>query len=104
MMVDSQNEATAAALTELGYDVNAKIIVHSFTDDSGGEGHPRGRGRHHQRERHAGDGCRHPAQSRERCRGRPVEMLIERSGAAQTVSVTPKQITVDGTEGVAASA
>ena len=38
MMVDSQNEATAAALTELGYDVNPQISVHSLTDDSAANG------------------------------------------------------------------
>ena len=38
MMVDSQKEATAAALTELGYDVDAELTVHSFTEDSAAEG------------------------------------------------------------------
>ena len=38
MMVDSQNEATAAALTELGYDVNPQLSVHSLTEDSASTG------------------------------------------------------------------
>ena len=70
MMVDSQNEATAAALTELGYDVDAQISVHSLTDDSAAEGHPRGGRRHPRGERRAGDGCRGPARHRQRRRRR----------------------------------
>ena len=70
MMVDSQNEATAAALTELGYDVNAQISVHSLTDDSAADRHPRGRRRHPRGGRQAGDGCRDPARHRERRRRR----------------------------------
>ena len=38
MMVDSQKEATAAALTNLGYDVNPHIRVFSLTDDSAAAG------------------------------------------------------------------
>ncbi|MBN9196404.1 MAG: ATP-dependent serine peptidase containing a PDZ domain protein, partial [Microbacterium sp.] len=38
MMVDSQKEATAAALTHLGYDVHPKLSVYSLTDDSAAQG------------------------------------------------------------------
>lgn len=38
LMVDSQQEATAAALSELGYDVSRRLTVHSFTEDSASEG------------------------------------------------------------------
>ena len=41
MMADSQNEATAAALTELGYDLNPHISVHALTADSASEGSSR---------------------------------------------------------------
>ena len=52
MMVDSQKEATAAALTELGYDVDAQLTVYSFTEGLGSRGRPRG-GRRHPRRRTA---------------------------------------------------
>jgi PDZ domain-containing protein len=95
MMVDSQNDATAAALTELGYDVNAKIVVHSFTDDAAAKGILE-----------EGDVILQangtPVTDADTLRkvvndaeGAPVEMLIERDGAQQTVSVAPKQVTVD---------
>jgi Lon-like protease len=38
LMVDSQQEATAAALTELGEDVGARIAVHSVMEGSAAEG------------------------------------------------------------------
>ena len=96
MMVDSQNEATAAALTELDYDVNAQISVHSLTDDSAATGILE-----------VGDVILQaddkPVTDAETLRdivnagdGAPVEMLIERDGEEQTVAVTPKQVDIDG--------
>jgi PDZ domain-containing protein len=38
LMVDSQKEATAAALTELGYEVDPHLTVYSFVDDSAAAG------------------------------------------------------------------
>ena len=70
MMVDSQKEATAAALTELGYDVDAQLAVHSFTRGLGLRGRPRGGRRDPRGERHAGDGCRAAARDRQRGRRR----------------------------------
>ena len=93
MMVDSQHEATAAALTELGYDVGAQLSVHSVIDGAAAEGvlqegdiivEANGedvadvsalRGV-------INDGA-----------GAPVELLIERDGQQQTVEVTPKEST-----------
>lgn len=96
MMVDSQNEATAAALTELGYDVDPQIVVHSLTDDSAAKGILQ-----------VGDVVLEAngtavtdADSLRKVvndgAGAPIEMLIERDGAKQTVSVTPKQVAADG--------
>jgi len=96
MMVDSQKEATAAALTELGHDVNAELTVYSLTDDSASEGvleegdvilsaggtsvtdvEPL-------REIvNAGD-------------GEPIDLGIERDGQEQTVTVTPAESEVNG--------
>ena len=96
MMVDSQQEATAAALTELGYDVGARISVHSILEDSAAEG---------VLEENdviiAADG--EPATDAAALRkivndagGAPVELLIDRDGEEQTVSITPKETEVDG--------
>jgi PDZ domain-containing protein len=96
MMVDSQKEATAAALTELGYDVGQRLTVYALTEDSASEGvleegdviltangdsvtdaEPL------RRIVNAGDGD-------------PIEMEIERDGDPMTVSVTPKKAEVQG--------
>jgi PDZ domain-containing protein len=95
MMVDSQNEATAAALTELGYDVNPRISVHSLTEESAAkgileigdvileaEGEPVADAASLRDIVNAGDGD-------------PIDMLIERDGEEQTVSVTPKEVEID---------
>ncbi len=96
MMVDSQKEATAAALTELGYDVEAMLTVFAFTDDSASAG-----------VLEEGDvilaadgqtvmdagGLREIVNEAE---GEPVELTIIRDGEEQSVSITPKQSEVDG--------
>jgi len=96
MMVDSQNEATAAALTELGYDVDPQISVHSLTDDSAAkgvleigdviieaEGEPVTDAASLRDIINAGDGD-------------PIDILIERDGEEQTVTVTPKEVEIEG--------
>jgi PDZ domain-containing protein len=96
MMVDSQNEAKAAALTELGYNLNPQITVHSLTNDSAAKGILK-----------VGDvilsanGTKVTDADTLRKvindgAGAPVELLIERDGAQQKVSVTPKHVTIDG--------
>ncbi|KQZ84580.1 ATP-dependent serine peptidase containing a PDZ domain protein [Microbacterium sp. Root166] len=96
LMVDSQQEATAAALTELGEDVGARIAVHSIIEGSAAEGLLEDGDIVI-----AADG--EPIDDVEELReivadsdGEPVEMLIERDGEEQTVSVTPKETEVDG--------
>jgi PDZ domain-containing protein len=96
MMVDSQQEATAAALTELGYDVGATLTVHSFVEDSAAAGVLV--------EGDAilsADGAEvmDAASLREIVNeggGDPVELVIERDGEELTVPVTPKETEVDG--------
>lgn len=96
MMVDSQQEATAAALTELGYDVGARITVHSLVEDSAAAG-----------VLEEGDvivaADEEPVTDAAGLRdivndagGDPIELLIERDGEEQSVSVTPKETEVDG--------
>lgn len=98
MMVDSQHEATAAALTELGYDVGATLSVYSVIDGAAAEGILE-----------QGDliltangedltdvsTLRSVINEGE---GAPVELLIERDGEQQTVEVTPKETTDDDGE------
>jgi PDZ domain-containing protein len=96
MMVDSQKEATAAALTELGYDVKQMVRVYSLTDDS------------------AATGVLEPEDIIREANGRavadtetlrgiinegggaPVSLTVERDGRDRTVEVTPKQAEIDG--------
>jgi len=96
MMVDSQQEATAAALTELGYDVGARLSVHSLLEGSAAEG-----------VLEDGDiileANGEPVTDAASLRtiindgdGDPVELLIDRGAGEQTVDVTPKESTVDG--------
>lgn len=96
MMVDSQKEATAAALTELGYDVNAMVRVYSLTEDSAAQGilEPDDIIR-------AANGT--PLTETEELRtiinagdGAPVELTVDRDGETVTETVTPTQSTVDG--------
>lgn len=98
MMVDSQKEATAAALTELGYDVKAMVRVYSLTEDSAAQGilQPDDIIR-------AANGT--PVTDTEQLRsiinaagGAPVALTVERDGETLTESVTPKEtMTDDGT-------
>ncbi|MDR7186500.1 PDZ domain-containing protein [Microbacterium trichothecenolyticum] len=93
MMVDSQHEATAAALTELGYDVGATLSVYSVIDGAPAEGileqgdlilEANGE------ELTDVSTLRSVINEGE---GAPVELLIERDGEQQTVEVTPKETT-----------
>lgn len=96
LMVDSQKEATAAALSELGLDVGHKLLVHSVIEDSAAEG-----------VLEAGDVILE-ADGREATDatalreiineggGAPVEVTILRDGEEQTVSITPRETEVEG--------
>ncbi|WP_336632160.1 MULTISPECIES: YlbL family protein [unclassified Microbacterium] len=97
MMVDSQKEATAAALTTLGYDVKPMVRVYSLTDDSAAKGIL-------QKDDilRAADGT--PVTDTDQLRriinaggGAPVELTVERAGQTLTETVTPTSRTVDGT-------
>jgi PDZ domain-containing protein len=96
LMVDSQKEATAAALNELGLDVGHKLTVHSVLEDSAAEG-----------VLEAGDvileangqEATDAASLREIINegdGAPVEITIVRDGEEQTVTITPRETEVEG--------
>ncbi|MBN9182006.1 MAG: PDZ domain-containing protein, partial [Microbacterium sp.] len=97
MMVDSQKEATAAALTHLGYDVHPKLSVYSLTDDSAAQGKLR-----KDDVIVAANGTTITDVDTLRrivndADGSAVTLTIERDGARQDVSVTPKKLTTGGT-------
>lgn len=97
LMVDSQQEATAAALTELGYDVGAEVEVVEAIADSPAEG-----------KLEAGDivlaidGT--PVESATQLReavqeseGAAVGLTVRRGGEEQQVEITPEEYQADGT-------
>jgi len=96
LMVNSQQEATAAALRELGYEVPVTIEVDAVTDDGAAKGIL-------QRDDRivAVDGTAVADVDALRAlikdsAGAPLSLTIERDGATQQVTVTPKQQEVDG--------
>lgn len=96
MMVDSQQEATAAALSELGYDVGAQLSVHSLLDDSAASGVLEPDDVILEAN---GETVTEVSSLRtiiNEGEGEPVELLIVRDGEEQTVEVTPKESTVEG--------
>jgi Lon-like protease len=96
MMVDSQQEAKAAALTELGYDVPAALTVHGLTQDSAAEGLlQEGDVILDVDGQSVADATDVRAIVADK-QGAPVEFTIRRDGEEQTVSVTPSAETTDG--------
>ncbi|SIT71839.1 PDZ domain-containing protein [Microbacterium sp. RU33B] len=95
-MVDSQKEATAAALTELGYDVNPMISVFTVIEDSAADGVLQEgdliRGANGQEVTDA-TALREIVNAGG---GAPVDLLVERDGEEQTIAITPKETEVDG--------
>jgi len=96
LMTDSQKEATAAALSELGYDIGAHLSVHSLQEGSAAEGlveegdvvvsadgTPVASAGQLRQVVNAGDGA-------------PVDLVIERDGEQQTVTVTPQESEIGG--------
>ena len=96
MMVDSQNEATAAALTELGYDVDPQISVHSLLEDSPAQGILEEGDIILEADGEAITDAETLRDVINEGEGAAVEILIERDGEQQTVSITPNQREVDG--------
>ncbi len=97
MMVDSQKEATAAALTQLGYDVKPMVRVYALTDDSAAQGIL-------QKDDIIRAANGKPVTETDQLRtiinaggGAPVQLTIERDGTSRNVEVTPKQAVADGT-------
>ncbi|OCG75838.1 YlbL family protein [Microbacterium sediminis] len=98
MMVDSQADATAAALRELGFEIDARITVASLVEDSPAEGLLRegdvvvsANGTH----------ISDVTQLREliqQAGGAPVQIGYQRDGADATTTITPTRAVIDGAE------
>lgn len=96
MMVDSQKEATAAALTELGYDIEAMLTVFSFIEGSASEGVLEEGDVILSAD---GEQVADAGELREivnEGEGAPIELVIDRVGEEQVVSITPRETEIDG--------
>lgn len=96
MMVDSQQEAKAAALTELGYDVGRRTVVYGVQDGSAAAGVV-------QKDDVVvavdGASVTDAASVRDIVQakgGAPVTLTIERGGARSDVTITPRPVDQDG--------
>ncbi|MGR6741425.1 YlbL family protein [Microbacterium sp. F1-18] len=96
LMVDSQKEATAAALSELGYDVTSLVRVYRLADDSPATGllEPDDVIRSVDGEPVATTAALRAAVNA--AGGRPLSLDVDRAGQQRTVEVTPTQMTTDG--------
>lgn len=95
LMIDSQHEATAAALTELGYDVGAKVVVFETLADTPASGKIDKGDRIL-----AVDGTAITASSQvrdtiQKTEGAEITLTIERNGQKQDVAITPEKVTDD---------
>ena len=100
LMVDSQHEATAAALSELGYDVGARVTVYEALADSPAAGKLEKGDRIL-----AVDGTpvkvvTQVRDSIQKTKGAEVTLTIERDGAEKKVAVTPEEVKDDAGESV----
>ncbi|WP_288873218.1 PDZ domain-containing protein [uncultured Microbacterium sp.] len=97
LMIDSQHEATAAALNELGYDTGAQVVVVDAVEGTPADGILQaddvitGIG---------GTPVTSATQLREAIQesdGQPVQLTVQRDGEEKTVEVTPEKSTEGGT-------
>lgn len=93
LMVDSQHEATAAALTELGYDVGATVRVVETVADSPADGELRADDLVLAIDGEAIDSATALRDAIQQADGAEVTLTIERAGQEKTVSVTPEKST-----------
>lgn len=96
MMVDSQKEATAAALHHLGYDIGSRLTVYSLTDDSAASGVLQPGDVVTSAEGTAVTDAASLRAAINARAGAPVSLGVERDGADRTVTVTPAAVTADG--------
>ncbi|WP_231916290.1 YlbL family protein [Microbacterium karelineae] len=98
MMTDSQSQASAAALVQLGYEVPADIRVVSLTEDSPATGAVEEGDRILAADGVTLDDVNQLREAIDAADGDPVELTIERDGAERTEQVTPQLAEIDGAE------
>ncbi|WP_259363179.1 YlbL family protein [Microbacterium esteraromaticum] len=91
LMVDSQHEATAAALTELGYDVGARVRVVETVADSPAQGELEADDMVLAIDGTTVDSATRLRDAIQKAEGAEVTLTIERGGQEKTVSVTPEK-------------
>ncbi|GAA2068364.1 YlbL family protein [Microbacterium hatanonis] len=96
LMVDSQKEATAAALSELGYDVETHPSVYSVSPGSAAEGLLENGDLILTVDGEPASQLTDVSDRIAAGAGDPVAMTIERSGQEQAVEITPRQEDVNG--------
>jgi PDZ domain-containing protein len=99
MMIDSQKEATAAALLDLGYEVDPYLRVYGIIDDSASVGILEAGDVIVEADGTAIDDVEQLREIIQQLAGAPVPLTIERDGVRKTVEVTPqKTVDADGEE------
>jgi PDZ domain-containing protein len=96
LMIDSQKEATAAALRELGYDVESRMTVFSLIDDSAAEGLLDEGDVIVEADGRAVSDASALREIVNAGEGAPVELGVDRGGSVEMITVTPKQTDIDG--------
>ncbi|KRD51699.1 ATP-dependent serine peptidase containing a PDZ domain protein [Microbacterium sp. 4-7] len=93
LMVDSQHEATAAALNELGYDTGAEVVVQEVVEDAPAEGALEAEDVITAVDGAAVTSAKQLRQAIQDGEGAPVSLTVQRSGEEQVVEVTPVEQT-----------
>ncbi|WP_455904533.1 YlbL family protein [Microbacterium sp.] len=93
LMVDSQHEATAAALNELGYDTGAEVVVQEVVEDAPAEGALEAEDVITAVDGTAVASAKQLRQAIQDAAGAPVELTVQRGGEEQIVEVTPAKQT-----------
>lgn len=93
LMVDSQHEATAAALNELGYDTGAKVVVQEAVADAPADGLLEAEDVITAIDGTAITSATQLREAIQDAGGDPVTLAVRRGGEEQTVEVTPEERT-----------
>ncbi|GAT72615.1 secreted protein containing a PDZ domain-containing protein [Microbacterium sp. HM58-2] len=93
LMVDSQHEATAAALSELGHDTGARVVVVEAVEDMPADGLLEEEDVIAAVDGTAVESAKQLRQAIQDAEGEAVELTVLRAGEEQTVEVTPDQHT-----------
>ncbi len=95
-MTDSQQEATAAALEELGFDVSSQLSVHSLVPDSAAEGVLEEGDVIVEVDGDVVSSVDQLRRLADEGQGASMEVLVERAGEPLTLTVTPQETEIDG--------